>query len=50
MYFFSRKKTVTLPSFPTIPPPLTCAAGLSVCCLPGPYQCGVRYPPIAGGN
>lgn len=25
-----------------------CQAGLVLCCTPGPYQCGVRYPPVAG--
>lgn len=33
---------------PTIPPPSTCLSGLQRCCFSGPYQCGVRFPPVAG--
>lgn len=33
---------------PTIVTPITCATGLVRCCSPGPYQCGMRYPPIGG--
>ncbi|XP_037046275.1 phenoloxidase-activating factor 2-like [Bradysia coprophila] len=33
---------------PTTPPITTCAAGLVLCCQAGAYQCGVRYPPVAG--
>ncbi|KAJ6636460.1 Phenoloxidase-activating factor 2 [Pseudolycoriella hygida] len=33
---------------PTTPPITSCGAGLSLCCRSGPYQCGVRYPPVAG--
>lgn len=44
---FSQKQPVVPP---TVPIPLLCAAGLVQCCQPGPYQCGVRYPPVAGGK
>lgn len=33
---------------PTIVTPANCAVGLTRCCTPGPYQCGVRYPPVGG--
>ncbi|KAG4077162.1 hypothetical protein HA402_016149 [Bradysia odoriphaga] len=35
----------TLPITSTI---TSCSAGLVLCCQPGPYQCGVRYPPVVG--
>ncbi|GAB0097935.1 phenoloxidase-activating factor 2 [Sergentomyia squamirostris] len=31
-----------------IPSATSCAPGLQICCAPGPYQCGIRYNPVAG--
>lgn len=28
-------------------PSAPCYTGLQRCCFPGPFQCGVRYPPVA---
>lgn len=36
------------PPTPPTAPPTVCYAGLQRCCYNGPYQCGVRYPPVAG--
>lgn len=33
---------------PVVAPGITCGTGLVSCCQPGPYQCGARYPPVAG--
>lgn len=35
------------PPVVTQPPSGSCGTGLVLCCQPGPYQCGVRYPPVA---
>lgn len=33
---------------PPSPTPISpCFTGLQRCCFPGPYQCGIRYPPVA---
>lgn len=26
----------------------TCGTNLQLCCYAGPYQCGVRFPPVTG--
>lgn len=33
---------------PTVATQVTCLAGLQQCCFSGPFQCGVRYPPVQG--
>ncbi|XP_001866383.2 phenoloxidase-activating factor 2 isoform X2 [Culex quinquefasciatus] len=35
---------------PNIVTPATCAAGLERCCLPGGYQCGLQFPPVAAAR
>lgn len=30
------------------PSQTACQTGLVLCCIAGPYQCGVRYPPVTG--
>lgn len=35
------------PPSSTASPTAPCFTGLQRCCIPGPYQCGVRYPPVA---
>ncbi|XP_055611765.1 phenoloxidase-activating factor 2 isoform X2 [Uranotaenia lowii] len=35
---------------PNIVTPTTCAAGLERCCLPGGYQCGLQFPPVAAAR
>lgn len=46
---FKKKNDICFqpPVSPTVPS-AQCFAGLVRCCFPGPYQCGVRYPPVAG--
>lgn len=34
------------PPLVTVPANTVCRAGLVLCCHSGPYQCGVRYPPV----
>lgn len=28
----------------------TCGTNLQLCCYSGPYQCGVRFPPVVGAT
>ncbi|XP_058821228.1 phenoloxidase-activating factor 2-like [Topomyia yanbarensis] len=35
---------------PNIVTPATCVAGLERCCMPGGYQCGLQFPPVASAR
>lgn len=47
MHFVLQAANVAVPTPVVTTPAGGCGIGLVVCCQPGPYQCGVRYPPVA---
>lgn len=46
IHFLKPSTVITPPNL--VGSPSSCQAGLVLCCRPGGYQCGIRYPPVAG--